>query len=647
MRYSLSEYILYINIRLVAAIFRIFPLRVALLIGRFLGTVSYWFDFKHKRVAYRNLRIALSKEYSIPQLKLILKRNYQNFGMNVVEALRMPRMNKDYMRRYIKVVGGQHLETALKAKKGAIILSSHFGNWEICFGIGGILEYPFYILAEEQAKNPLLGRYLNQIRQSQGIGVLKGTHLVRQVIRVLRERKFVVMVADHGIREGALVDFFGRKARTPTMAIRISLKSDIPLLITYIRRIQGPEHQLVILPPLQIQRTGNFKQDVIANLETINKITQSYIAKYPEQYLWFYKRFKYSNQRNILLLHDGKMGHLRQVQAVSGIILEEAKKRNLEIRTKEIQVSLKGRLSSIFQALSLTLAGRNQCQGCLWCVKYLLTPRTFRELQSYFADIVISCGSRIAAVNSVISSENQAKSVVLMRPGTLSTKRFDLVIMPAHDNPPKRHNVVTTSGALNLVDEGYIKSQALSLKSRVGTIKNPVLGLLLGGDTKRFKLTLDLLKPLIREIKLFLERHDGSVLITTSRRTSPEVENLIKQEFKNYNRTKLLVIANEKNIPEAVGGILGLSQIVIISAESISMISEAANSGKYVVVFRPKTNIGRRHGRFLRHCADRKYIYLSDSDKISWILEEIVTKKPENVKLQDRALVKEALARLL
>jgi mitochondrial fission protein ELM1 len=232
-----------------------------------------------------------------------------------------------------------------------------------------------------------------------------------------------------------------------------------------------------------------------------------------------------------------------------------------------------------------------------------------------------------------------------MRPSILSTRRFDLVIMPRHDRPPKRKNIIVTEGALNLIDEEYIKSGVNGLESSVKIKKHLVLGLLLGGDTKNFKLTVDLLNPIIPKIKLFLEKHDAEILITTSRRTNRGVEHLIKQEFSNYSRCKLLIIANENNSPFAVGGILGLSQIVIVSPESISMISEAASSGRYIVVF--KFRVNRRNNHFLNYMSERKYIYLCKAAGLSQVLEKLWNERPHINILRDKVIIEEALKRII
>ena len=618
MRYSTRDYFLYFSVRFLEKVFAVFPLGLALFLGKAVGLLGYFFDRKHKRVAYRNLRIAFASEKSPSELKAILKKIYLNLGMNLIEVLIIPRIDKDYLDKYIKIQGEQFIEEAAKEGKGIIFISTHFGNWEILFATAGILGYPVYLFADEQRKSLLLDNFLNRMRKMKGLKVLKAGSDLRRLLRILREKKMVGMIVDHGIKEGVFVDFFGRKTRTPTIAIRLALRLNIPVVPAYIHRCKGPNHEFVILPSLKLKRTGVLNQDIALNLGRVNSIVENYIRKYPSQYHWFYKRFKYSRGRNILVLCDDKTGHLRQSEALVKLIENTAKQRQLEIKTKLVRVDFKNK------------------------------PDSFKELQSYFADIVISCGSSLAPVNLVISSENQAKSIVIMRPGFLSTKSFDLVIMPKHDNPPQRENIVVTEGALNLINEEYLKVQISSLKAQgVNVDKKIVVGLLLGGDTKNFKLSLNLLRPIISQIKLFLENYDAQILITTSRRSSPEVEGLIKEEFNNYSRCKLLVIASEKNIPEAVGGILGLSNIVVVSPESISMISEAVTAGRHIVVLEPQEGLGKRHKRFLEYFTSKGYIYLVRSYEIADVLKKIAGETPTILKLSDNQRVKVAIEKLL
>jgi mitochondrial fission protein ELM1 len=272
---------------------------------------------------------------------------------------------------------------------------------------------------------------------------------------------------------------------------------------------------------------------------------------------------------------------------------------------------------------------------------------TYKILRSFNPDFVISCGSNLAAVNFIISRENLSKSIVIMRPSILNMKKFDLVIMPQHDRPPKKKNVVLTSGALNLISPKYLEEESAKLSRSCNL--NPqadYIGLLIGGDSKKFTLNKDLVGKVINGVKAAADKIDAGILLTTSRRTSEEVARLVKQEIAGYKRCKLMIIANERNIPEAVGGILGLSKVVVSSPESISMVSEAANSAKSVVVFKAGGLSGKHKG-FLRNLARDNYIYLSAVNELGQKIEDIWRNKPAVNILKDNDLVSKAVQKLL
>jgi len=463
------------------------------------------------------------------------------------------------------------------------------------------------------------------------------------MVRALKSNEALGMVSDQGGKAGELVDFFGKRASMSTLAVRLALKWGCKILPVSCVRVKGPYHKLIIQEPFAISKSGDIKKDTRENLGGLTGIFERHILRYPQEYFWLYKVWKYSNERKMVILSDGKTGHLRQSQAVAGMAQEALKERLLSLEIETVEVKFKSGFSKRLLNFSCLLAGRYACQGCLWCFKTFLEPATCEALMELKPDYVVSCGASLAAVNYVFSRENSAQAIAIMRPSILSISRFDLVLMPRHDNPPERKNVIITEGALNLIDGGYLKSCGERLASLVNIRKDLVVGLLLGGDTKDFELSSKLLKPVVGQIKSFLEKYDGELLLTTSRRTGRQAQDLIKQEFEGYERCRLMIIANERNIPEAVGGILALSKIVITSPESISMISEAASSAKFVVVFYDKQGLGGRHRFFLENFARRRHIILTKTAAINAILEKIVREKLQAVGLDDRRVVKEAL----
>jgi mitochondrial fission protein ELM1 len=172
------------------------------------------------------------------------------------------------------------------------------------------------------------------------------------------------------------------------------------------------------------------------------------------------------------------------------------------------------------------------------------------------------------------------------------------------------------------------------------------IGFLIGGDAKGFSLKKEEVLKVINQIKSACEKFNLDILVTTSRRTSKGIEALVKEEFAHYPRCKLCIIANEKNYPFVIGGILALSEIIITSCESISMISEAASSKKYILVFKSQ-GLNNRHLRFLDTFSKKKYIYLTEVAGLSKAIEDILLHKPQIVSLSDNLIVSEAVKNII
>jgi mitochondrial fission protein ELM1 len=215
--------------------------------------------------------------------------------------------------------------------------------------------------------------------------------------------------------------------------------------------------------------------------------------------------------------------------------------------------------------------------------------------------------------------------------------------------------VVVTDGALNLIDRQYLEKQAqeLSRTLQVSVPAGPAsqeqelaIGVLLGGDTKHFLLPPQVVNTVLEQLNKASDKINAHILATTSRRTSLQAQEIVKTQLRDWTRTKLLVIANEKNHPFAVGGIIGLSTIVVLSPESISMISEALNGTKYVVVFEA-AGLSLRHRRFLENLRAGKFIFLVRPERLCDTIEQIIATRPAHASFDDRALVAQAVRKIL
>jgi len=647
----LKDYCLFVAAKLLGWFFMLLPVGVALYLAKAIGTVGYYLDFKHKRTVYANIKTAFGESKSIEEINAIVKKTFQNFCQHIVEVLCLPKITHGYIEKYVRFEDKSIITDAIKEDKGLIVSSMHFGSWELSFILCDRLGPPFRIIAREHEKYARTDSLLNSYRQLRPESVLYRGESPREMIKVIQNKEILGLVLDQGGRQGQLTEFFGKSASMPTGALRLALKFDVPIVATFIVRENGPFHK-IILRRLVLEKTGDTEKDIETNLKKVMRLSEEIIRQYPEQYMWFYKVWKYSDERKVVVLNDGKTGQLRQSQAVADILADGLGRRNLKPAVETVDIRFKNRFSKGLVALCSVPAKQRHCQGCLWCLKKLLEKSSYEKLSKIKADFIISAGSSLSNVNYILSNDSLAKSVSILKPNLLSTNRFNLVIMPRHDCPPERENVVKTYGSLNLINQDYLRDQSAKLISRYPALAQNRLravGVLLGGDTRNYKISFDAVKVLITELKNIAQFSDLQILFSTSRRTPDNVENLVREELKGFPKCGMLIIANQNNIPQAVGGILGLSDIIIATDDSISMVSEAATSGKHVVVVETAKDSRSRdkHRRFLNTLAKEEYILLVKPENISGTIGQILNNKPKIKKLDDSDTVSGAIEKIL
>lgn len=619
----LTDYLGYTALKILGPILRALPFGFASFIGRRLGDVMYYFGFKYRAVAYANIKRVFVSELSRRQLKALCRESFRTFGQNLLDIFLIPLISREHIRKYFTIEGKDYIDAAFKKGKGVIFVATHEGSWELSSVAFSNLGFPFQLLIRNQGF-PRLNGLLNDYRRQKLCRIIETKNETRELIKALKNNQSLGMTVDQGGKAGTLVDFFGKRASMASGAVRLALKYDAALLQGFYTRVKDSYYKIIVRPAPELEKTGDMEKDVQSNLAKLVKSFQPLIKQYPQEYLWSYKIWKYSDQKDILILSDTKAGHLRQSQAVAAVLGDLLKARGIFARIKIINLDFKNKFFRRF-----------------------IKTENYRELFKIPADIIISCGWALARVNYALSKENYSRSVVIMRPPLASRNKFDLIIMPKHDQPAKRKNIVETLGALNLVDEKYLNEQSGLLLSDYPQLQTPNLkiGLLIGGNTKDFSLDKFQLESIVNQMKDFARANQAQILATTSRRTPPQIEAVLKSRLENDPACGLLVIASCHNPPYAVGGILGLAEIVIVSAESISMISEAASSGKYVIVFAAVVN--RKHRKFLDNLAKGKYIYLVEPENILLVLNKIIQEKPAIKILNDRQAIKEKLGLLI
>ena len=642
-RNLLISYLAYLPFKLLILATRRLPLAAVFLCGRLGGYIAYHVSGNRRRVAAANLKAAFGDRYTPQERDAMVRGVFQNLALNVVELLLVPRIDRKYLEQHVACDTWQHLDASKKRSKGTILLTAHYGNWELLTIIAAVWGYHMVALAREQ-KPEYLNKLLNEYRQMKGCSVIGKGMQMRQIVKALQERGIIGILGDQSGRQGKEMMFLGRSVFMAEGAFRLAARTNSEILPVFMAR-RGIHHELFIGEPILKPQGEVTEEDIHQAMARYRDMLEQFIRASPEQWMWVNKRWKHSPQRIVLILTDGRTGHLRQAEALA----EEFKRLRSQTTRSDAAVAFRSQWHEGMLTAAVRLGACRIGTPAGW-LKWALTPQSYHALANVYADIVICTGSQTRAVGILISRDNLAKCVSIMNPAPFRPASFDLSFIPGHDAPAPQPRVVVTDGALTRISEEFLAQQKARLSAAVALPAGLKIGIMLGGETPDFMLPPDDVQALIEQVQRFRKESGAYLMFTTSRRTSSEVDAYLHAQFDQDPRCLLKVFPNELNFDFAVGGMLAVCDVIIISGESISMVSEAAASAAYPVVFMPRKKNPRRvtkHERFLRRLSEKENIRLSAVAQVYDELRRFQNSPCSLKRLDDAPRVRQAIQTLV
>ena len=246
------------------------------------------------------------------------------------------------------------------------------------------------------------------------------------------------------------------------------------------------------------------------------------------------------------------------------------------------------------------------------CLHMALQQDILDEIYAVEPDFILSTGSSVAAPNLLIGQLFDAKTVTCRRPSPVGIHHFDLAILPRMYWSPYRNraNVCKTLGVPNRVRPEKLETQRNELQTDLDLSDQRRIGVLIGGEDRYYTITETTALRLIEVLQQFATKWDSQLLLTTSRRTPLPVENLISKCLSNTQYCPILVLAHgENSVTDPVGTIFALSDVIIVTEDSFSMVCEAASSGKRVIILEVDHKTRRRpkqhqvYSEIMRHAS--------------------------------------------
>jgi KDO2-lipid IV(A) lauroyltransferase len=269
------------------------PRRLARVVVRILTVACYLGLTRLRRVGERNLQLALP-ELPRPQRNRILRHVYRGLGWQLVEFCRMPRYTPQNTQNWLRTDGLEHYLAAEARGKGVLVLTGHLGAWELSGFYHSLMGHPMGMVIRRLDNRPL-DQYVNSIRRLHGNRVLHKDDFARGLLTAMRAGYAVGILMDTNMTppQGEFVNFFGIAACTASGLARVALKTGAAVLPGFC--LWEEKEQRYVLhfgPELHFAHTASHESDILALTQQCNDVLESWIRRYPGQWLWIHRRWK-------------------------------------------------------------------------------------------------------------------------------------------------------------------------------------------------------------------------------------------------------------------------------------------------------------------------------------------------------------------
>jgi Kdo2-lipid IVA lauroyltransferase/acyltransferase len=290
MKYRFRRRLLYTLLLFSERFFLFIPYNFALKLGQACGSIVYIFCFRYRNLTKKHLREALGHGPGSKEISCIARSVFMNIGMGFVEILSLAKIKKN-LENIIQVQGIQHVDNALAKGRGAVVVSAHFGNWELIAMYFASKGYTSSVIAR-----PIYYKKYNEwvsfLRSSMGVNIIYRTESPRKMLKTLASNHLLGIVADQDVEsvDGVFVDFFKKKAYTPSAPVKLACSAKAPIIPMVIVR-EGNRHRICIDEPFYVDK-DSVSDWVVFYTQKWSDVIESYIKGYPDQWMWMHRRWK-------------------------------------------------------------------------------------------------------------------------------------------------------------------------------------------------------------------------------------------------------------------------------------------------------------------------------------------------------------------
>jgi KDO2-lipid IV(A) lauroyltransferase len=258
--------------------------------GRFIGATLRF----RRSVTQDNLRAAFP-DLAPSEIERLATDSYGSVGITLFELLRLDRRTADDIRHDVAIDGADVLQDALRSGNGVILLSAHYGSWEMVpQALATALGVQGTVLVRGLA-NPFVDRTIDRLRRTFGIVTVPSTVAVRELYRTLQRGGLVFMAADQSAPpESVHVPFFGRLVPAFEGPAVLALRTGARIIFGVARRLENGTYRIAFEQVPTDDLSSEDPESVQRLTERCLSVTERAIRIEPAQWMWMHKRWKHA-----------------------------------------------------------------------------------------------------------------------------------------------------------------------------------------------------------------------------------------------------------------------------------------------------------------------------------------------------------------
>ena len=259
--------------RLVAFLVRILPLKGAYWLGLRICDLMFFINRRGRAAVRENLRTVFKGQGIRPSRHVLdgcARKTFQYFGKYLADFIRFRKLAAAGVLENVSIQGLEHIEAIRDSKRGAIMLTAHYGNWELGGAFIASLGIPIHAVVRP-VPSPSLERIFNFFREQRGLQVIHLAHAATGVAKVLKRGEVVALVGDRDFTgNGRPHAFFGREASLPRGAAWFAHRLGVPVYLGFATRAPDDSFILRIHPPIDpavVQTEDEIQEKIVAVME--------------------------------------------------------------------------------------------------------------------------------------------------------------------------------------------------------------------------------------------------------------------------------------------------------------------------------------------------------------------------------------------